>query len=144
MACSFTAAPDGTGTLTMGSKLDDELNGDMATVINDMAAPVGQTVEGWVMSTLARVDAFMSGLHVFDGPGVLDASGLQKAESAANDLSENVGVPVYVDISIGGDDPATAASLTPGTSAAGTTAFSSSPWPCRAVASAGKSTRLGP
>ena len=105
----LTAAPGGYGTLAMGTTLRDELNSDMATVINDQAAPAGQTAESWIMSTLARVDAFMSGAHVFDAPGILDASSLQEAEAAANELSTKIKTPVYIDISIAGTDPATSA-----------------------------------
>jgi hypothetical protein len=105
----LTAAPDGSAALAMGTTLQDELNSDMATVINDQATPAGQTAESWIMSSLARVDAFMSGTHVFDAPGVLDASSLQKAESAATDMSTKIKTPVYIDISIGGTDPATSA-----------------------------------
>ena len=105
----LTAAADGSGTLAIGTTLQAELNNDMATVIGDQATPARQSVENWIMSTLARTDAFMSGTHVFDAPGVLDASSLQKAESAATDLSTKIKTPVYIDISIGGTDPAASA-----------------------------------
>ena len=105
----LTAAADGSGTLAMGATLQSELNSGMASVINDQATPVGQTAESWIMSTLARVDAFMSGTHVFDAPGILDASSLQKADAEAADLSSKIKTPVYIDISIGGTAPASSA-----------------------------------
>lgn len=105
----LTAAADGSGILAMGTTLRNQLNNDMATLINDLATPVGQTVESWIMSTLARVDAFMSGRHVFDAAGVLDAGNLQKVESAAADLSNKIKTPVYIDIGIAGTDPAASA-----------------------------------
>ena len=105
----LTAAADGSGTLTMGTTLRDQLNNDMSTLIQDLATPIGQSVESWIMTTLVRVDAFMSGRHVFDAPGVLDAGNLQKAESAASDLSIKIGTPVYIDIGVAGTNPAVSA-----------------------------------
>jgi hypothetical protein len=57
------------------------------------------------MSSLARVDGFVGGTHVFDGAGVLDAAHKQQAETAATNLAGQLGATVYVDIAIGGDDP---------------------------------------
>jgi uncharacterized membrane protein YgcG len=105
----LTASADGSGALAVGATLQSELNNDMATVIDDQATPTGQSVENWIMSALVRTDAYMSGTHVFDVAGILDASSLQKAESAAADLSTKVKAPVYINISIGGTDPASSA-----------------------------------
>ncbi len=57
-------------------------------------------------STLARVDTFLSGTHVFDGAGILDETGRQRAEAAAVNLSSKIGAPVYIDVAVGGADPA--------------------------------------
>ncbi len=96
---------DLSGQLTMGKRLKSRLGGRAAAV--DTSAGM-QTTESWILSSLARVDAILSGKHVFEGTGILDAAGLADAEKAAEDLGQSLGVPVYVDISLGGDDPETA------------------------------------
>jgi hypothetical protein len=70
-----------TGDLTLGATLKGKLTPEQLGVVNQSSGP--QTVESWITSTLARTDAFISGTHVFDGPGALDAAAHQKAEAAA-------------------------------------------------------------
>jgi uncharacterized membrane protein YgcG len=95
--------------MLVGPTLKAKLSGGQAKVIDDNSSAGPQTVESWILSTLARVDAFLSGTHVFDGAGVLDSSGKQQAETAATNLAGQLGATVYVDISLGGTDPSTAA-----------------------------------
>ena len=90
--------------LTIGSTLKAKLATDQYKWIDGESSPGMATAESWVTSTLARVDGFLSGQHVFDGPGVLDAAALQQAESAAVNLGRDLGASVYIDISSGGDD----------------------------------------
>lgn len=97
------------GTLTLGATLKGKLTADQAAFMDESSSSGPATVESWMLSTLARVDGFLSGTHVFDGAGILDASGKQKAEATATDLSNKLGAPVYVDIALGGDNAATAA-----------------------------------
>ena len=97
------------GQLKLGAALKAKLSSDQLDFVNGNSTPGPQTTESWLLSTLARVDAFVSGTHVFDGTGILDAAGKQKAEAAAKDLGGQIGATVYIDIAIGGDDPSTAA-----------------------------------
>ena len=98
---------DGEGELMMGPILKAKLGKDQASAIDTSSGP--QTLASWIMSSLARADAFLSGTNVFDGTGVLDVTGKQKAEAAATALSGKIGAPVYIDISLGDTDPSTAA-----------------------------------
>jgi hypothetical protein len=95
--------------LTLGSALKAKLGSDQLNFINGSLSPGQATTESWFLSTLARVDAFVSGTHVFDGTGILDAGGKQHAETAAKNLGGGIGASVYIDIAIGGDDPSTTA-----------------------------------
>jgi hypothetical protein len=95
------------GNLAVGDTLKGKLTTAQLGTVGSSPGP--QDVEGWMMSALARVDAFLSGTHVFDGAAALDAGGKARAEAAAKDLSAKLGAPVYIDISLGGDDPSTAA-----------------------------------
>jgi hypothetical protein len=96
------------GQLTLGATVKSKLSSGQAKFINANSSSGQQTLESWMLSTLARVDAFVSGTHVFDGAGILDATGRQKAETAAKDLGSQLGATVYVDIALGGTDPSTA------------------------------------
>jgi hypothetical protein len=95
------------GSLTIGSTLKGKLSAGQFKLIDGNSSPGPQTTESWVLSTLARVDAFVSGTHIFDGAGVFDANGKQQAETAAVNLGNQLGITVYVDIAIGGTDPST-------------------------------------
>ena len=102
----LTGSSDGFGTLTMGTELTTKLSAAQAGAID--TSPGQQTLESWMTTSLARVDAFLGGTHVFDGAGALDATGEQAAEAAARSLSSKLGAPVYIDIALGGDDPSSA------------------------------------
>ena len=93
------------GSLTIGSKLKNKLSANQFKLIDGSSSPGPATTESWILSTLVRVDAFVSGTHIFDGAGVLDANGKQQAETAAVNLGNQLGITVYVDIAIGGTDP---------------------------------------
>jgi hypothetical protein len=95
------------GNLYLGATLQGKLSKGQTSTID--SSPGMQTLESWMLSSLARADAAVSGTNVFDGAGVLDATGRGKAETAAKDLSDKLKAPVYVDISLGGDDPSNAA-----------------------------------
>ncbi len=97
------------GQLKLGPALKAKLDSHQLDFVSGNSSPGPQTAESWLLSTLARVDAFVSGTHVFDGTGILDAAGKQKAEAAAKDLGDQIGANVYIDIAIGGNDPSTAA-----------------------------------
>jgi hypothetical protein len=97
------------GQMTMGATLKGKLTSAQSKYIDRNATSGPTSTVSWLMSTLARVDAFVSGTHVFDGAGILDASGKQQAETAATNLGSELGATVYVDIAIGGDDPSTTA-----------------------------------
>ncbi len=99
------ASASTSGQRTLGATLKTKL-GDAADVTE--GSPGMQTTESWILSSLARTDAILSGKHVFDGTGILDATSLAAAEKATQDLSQSLGIPVYVDISLGGDDPGNA------------------------------------
>ena len=62
------------------------------------------TLESWTLSTLARIDGFLSKSSVFDGAALFDAAGKQKADAAIKTLSDQLKAPVYLDIALGGDD----------------------------------------
>lgn len=87
------------GILTMGATLKATL-ADKAGLLSN-PSPGEPTLESWMLTTLARADGLLRGARVFDGAGVLDAAGQQHAGAAANDLSGELGVPVYIDIAIG-------------------------------------------
>ena len=97
------------GTITIGPTLQAKLSTVGTALVNDFSTPGPQTTESWMLSTLARVEGFLRGGHVFDSSGVLDAAGRQQAESAATDLGSKLNATVYVDIAIAASDPATAA-----------------------------------
>jgi hypothetical protein len=97
------------GQLKLGSALTAKLSANQLKFINGNSSPGQATTESWFLSTLARIDAFVSGTHVFDGTGILDAGGKQQAETAAKNLGSAIGANVYVDIAIGSDDPSTMA-----------------------------------
>ena len=97
------------GTLTLGTTLQGKLTAAQLKFINSNSSPGPATTESWMLSTLARVDAMLSGKHVFDGAGVLDAAGKQQAEKAATDLGSAIGASVYIDIAIGDTDPSNTA-----------------------------------
>jgi len=97
---------------TIGDTLEGRLGADQLRCLSDnMMSGAIHSAPGWTMSTLARVDAFLAGSHVFDGAGVLDAAGLQQAETAATNLGSQLGAPVYIDIASTGSDPANEAFL---------------------------------
>ena len=102
----LTGSANVPGQLTMGDTLEAKLAGRAKAI--DTSSGI-QTTESWMLSSLARADGILTGKHVFDGAGALDATGLDQAEKAATELGGNLGVPVYVDISLGGDDASTAA-----------------------------------
>ena len=94
------------GTLVMGETLKAKLTKGQLSAVDTSTGM--QTSASWIGSDLARVSAFLGRTHVFDGTGVLDAAGRQKAESAAVTLAGKLGAPVYIDIALGGDDPSNA------------------------------------
>jgi hypothetical protein len=91
---------DDMGTTTMGSTLKGMLSADAAKFIADSSAGVN-SLASWATSILARTEGLLSGRHVFDGTGTLDAAGAAHAETAAVTLAGKLGAPVYVDIAIG-------------------------------------------
>lgn len=93
---------DDMGTATVGATLKTKLSAGAAELVRDSSAPLAG-MESWVTSTLARTFGLMTGTHVFDGTGVLDASGLAHAETAAQALASKIGAPVYVDIALNSD-----------------------------------------
>ena len=97
------------GQLLLGASLKGKLTTVQSKIVTNNSSPGQATTESWIMTTLARVDAFVSGTHVFDGAGALNASGMQQAETAAKNLGSQLGDTVYIDIAIGGDDPSSTA-----------------------------------
>ncbi|MGD0247435.1 MAG: hypothetical protein ABSB75_00115 [Candidatus Limnocylindrales bacterium] len=97
------------GRLTIGATLKGKLTADQKALLNANSSPGMATTESWILSSLARVDGLLSGTHVFDGTGILDATGRQHAEKAATDLGAALGATVYVDIALSDDDPRTTA-----------------------------------
>jgi uncharacterized membrane protein YgcG len=93
------------GDETLGSTLSGRLTSEQKKFLDSYSSPSMATSESWLLSTLARVDALVSGTHVFDGTGLLDANGKQQAEAAAKDLGSKIGGTVYIDIALGGDNP---------------------------------------
>lgn len=91
---------------TIGDTLNGRLGADQLRWLSDNMTSGVHSAPGWTMSTLARIDALLGGRHVFDGAGVLDASGLQQAETVATNLGSQLGAPVYIDIASTGSDPA--------------------------------------
>jgi hypothetical protein len=87
----------------LGDRLKSKLTKEQSNTLD--SSPGFASAESWMLSNLARVDAFLSGSHVIDGTGLMDAASKQKAEASVKDLSDKIGGPVYVDISLGGDDP---------------------------------------
>ena len=103
----MTGSEESFGELSFGSVLKAKLSKAQLSAVDTTPGP--QTMASWMMSSLARVDAFLAGTHVFDGTGILDAAGKQKAEAAATALSGKIGAPVYIDIALGNADPSSAA-----------------------------------
>jgi hypothetical protein len=95
------------GTITYGSTLGSRLTPDEKDAVD--SSPGMSTLESWILSSLARIDGLLSGSHVFDGAGILDAAARQKAEAAAQSLGDKLGAEVYVDIALGHDDPSSVA-----------------------------------
>jgi len=91
---------DDMGTTTMGSTLKGMLSADQAKFITDTSSGMSG-LASWATSILARTEGILSGRHVFDGTGTLDAAGIAHAETAAVTLAGKLGAPVYVDIAIG-------------------------------------------
>jgi hypothetical protein len=91
--------------LEIGSTLKAKLSTPQYKSIDGNSSPGMSTAESWITSTLARIDAYLGGQHVFDGPGVLDSAALAQAETAAANLGKDLGATVYIDISYGGDGP---------------------------------------
>jgi hypothetical protein len=102
----LTGSADVSGQLTLGDTLKARLAGGVKAIDTSSGMHTG---ESWILSSLARADGILARKHVFDGAGALDDAGLDQAEKSATDLGKSLGVPVYVDISLGGDDPSTAA-----------------------------------
>jgi hypothetical protein len=100
-------AQGGSGEMKLGTTLKGKLTSNQQKFLNQYSSPGPETTESWLVSTLARIDALLSGTHVFDGAGALDATGKQQAETAAKELGNQIGGAVYIDIAIGGDDPST-------------------------------------
>jgi len=97
------------GQMAMGATLKGKLTSAQLKYMNSYSSSGPATGESWILSDLARADGFVSGTHVFDGAGVLDAAHKQQAETATTNLASQLGGTVYVDIAIGGDDPSTTA-----------------------------------
>ena len=97
------------GQMAMGATLKGKLTSAQSKYMNSYSSSGPESSESWIMSDLARADGFVSGSHVFDGVGVLDAAHKQQAETAVTNLAGQLGGTVYVDIAIGGDDPSTTA-----------------------------------
>jgi hypothetical protein len=95
------------GNLELGAKLKAKLSKDQTSAIDTSPGPFA--FESWIMSSLARVDGFLSGTNVWDGAGPLDGATKASAEAAVSSLSKELDAPVYVDILLGGDDPSSAA-----------------------------------
>lgn len=91
---------DDMGSTTLGATLKAKLPAAQGAFIGDSTTGV-DTMDSWVTSTLARAEAWLTGKHVFDGAGSLDATGLAQAESMATALGTRIGATVYVDIAIG-------------------------------------------
>ena len=100
-------ASGSSSNLVLGATLKARLSNAQADAIDRSIGPY--TLESWMLISLARVDAFLGGTFVFDGAGALDASGKQRAEAAAKDLSGKIGAPVYIDITLDEDDPSDSA-----------------------------------
>lgn len=97
------------GQMAMGATLKGKLTSAQSKYMNSYSSSGPASGESWILSDLARADAFVSGTHVFDGVGVLDAAHKQQAETAVTNLAGQLEGTVYVDIAIGGDDPSTTA-----------------------------------
>jgi hypothetical protein len=98
------------GDIQIGATLKSKLTSEQHKVVDQYNAVDAPNPEAWILTMLARVDAFLGGTRVFDGAGVLDASGKEQAEKAARDLGDSIGAPVYVDIAFSGDEsPSTTA-----------------------------------
>ncbi len=90
---------------TIGDTLKRRLNADQLRYLADNMMSGVHSAPGWATSTLARVDAFLGGRHVFDGAGVLDMTGIQQAETATANLGSQLEAPVYIDIASTDSDP---------------------------------------
>ena len=97
------------GQLAIGATLKTRLNSQQSSLINDNSSPGMATSASWIMSTLARVDAFVGGTHVFDGTGLLDDAAKQHIETAATNLGSQLGGTIYVDVALSDSEPDTIA-----------------------------------
>ena len=97
------------GQYKVGLTLKGKLTSAQLSYLDGYSTPGPATTESWILSDLARIDAFVSGTHVFDGTGLLDPAHKQQAETAATNLGSQLGGTVYVDIAVGGDDPSNTA-----------------------------------
>lgn len=102
-----------TGNAILGHTLASKLSPEQASLVRQYLPGSYQATADWMLSALARVDAFLHGKHVFDGSGILDDAGRRRAEAAAARLSGYIGYTTYVDIvavtsgrlmSVAGDD----------------------------------------
>ncbi len=97
------------GETTLGPTLKARLPTSATEYVKDISSGPAP-VQSWVTSTLAQIAALLDGTHVFDGSGVLDATGLARAETAATSLGDRIGATVYIDIAMGDSgDPETTA-----------------------------------
>jgi uncharacterized membrane protein YgcG len=97
--------------LTLGTTLTAKLTKEQGDYLTSSSFFSSSLAESSMMNTLGWADALLAGTHVIDAAGVLDASGLAQAETAAKDLSTKVGGTAYINIVMSGADPeATAAS----------------------------------
>ena len=90
---------DDIGSATLGATLEAKLPAPEATFTEESTTGPA-TMESWVTTTLARTEGWLSGKHVFDGAGSLDAGGLAQAESIAAALGTRIGATVHVDLAM--------------------------------------------
>ena len=94
----------GSGGLEMLPTLKAKLSSSQQQAVSSAQANGSASVDGWTLSSLARVDGFLTNDPIWDGPGALDAATKATAESAVASLSSQLNAPVYVDISLGKED----------------------------------------
>jgi hypothetical protein len=95
---------ESSGSTVMGTTLEGRLSPEAGRFIRDSSSGF-ESFESFALSTLARVDGFLHGTHVFDGAGALDSASHQKAEAAATSLGEKLKAPVYIDLAASKDSP---------------------------------------
>ncbi len=100
-------APPFDSSLIIGSKLNALLNSEQRAAFD--ASPGSLAFDSWALSSLARADGLVAGTRVWDGAAALDDASKALAEASVESLSAGLGSPVYVEISVGGDDPAATA-----------------------------------